>query len=101
MEAREVCENVKANDQKTKGGPCGHGRQNTPSATALLAGGSKLSDTRGQGIQCVYCCKPHYSASCEQFRDIDARKNILKGDGCCFRCLGRGHQARECDPYKM
>ncbi|CAB3981314.1 zinc knuckle [Paramuricea clavata] len=38
--------------------------------------------------------------SCEQFRDIDTRKNILKRDGLCFRCLGRGHRARKCDPSK-
>lgn len=97
VEAREVCENVKASDLKSKGASSDHGRRNTPAAAALLAG---WSNSKGQGIQCAYCRKSHYSASCEQFRDIDTRKNILKRDGRCFRCLGRGHRAQECDSSK-
>ena len=100
VEAREVCENVKANDQKTKRGPGDQGRRYASSAAALLAGGSKQHNTGEQGTQCAYCRKSHYSASCEQFRDTDTRKNILKRDGRCFHCLGRGHRARECDPSK-
>ena len=87
VEAREVCENVKANDLKLKGGSSDHSRRNIPTAASLLAG---WSNPKGQGIQCAYCRKSHYSASCEQFREIDTRKNILKRDGRCFRCLGLG-----------
>ena len=97
VEAREVCENVKASDLKSKGGSSDHGRRNTPAAAALLVG---WSNSKGHGIQCAYCRKSHYSASCEQFGDIDTRKNILKRDGRCFHCLARGHRAQECDPSR-
>jgi hypothetical protein len=98
VEAREVCENVKANDLKLKGGSSDHSRRNIPTAASLLAG---WSNPKGQGIQCAYCRKSHYSASCEQFRDIDTRKNILKRERwSLFPLPGARNRARECDPSK-
>ncbi len=52
VEAREVCENVKANDQKTKRGPGDQGRRYASSAAALLAGG-RSSTTRGDKAHSV------------------------------------------------
>lgn len=71
VEAREVCENVKANDLKSKAASSDHGRRNTPAA--LLAG---WCNSKGQGIQCAYCRKSHYLASCEQLRSTPERISL-------------------------
>ena len=38
-------------------------------------------------IRCAFCQKPHYSASCEEIRDVSKRKETLKrGNRCLFVC---------------
>lgn len=48
--------------------------------------------------KCVFCDKPHNSASCfkAQTYSLEKRKEILTSKRACFRCLKVGHQARKC-----
>ena len=64
--------------------------QNFPTATALM------SNAAPSAIMCCFCQQPHPSAKCTTVAQVEARKQILKGSGRCFRCLRRGHIAREC-----
>ena len=53
-------------------------------------------DQNGGYIRCVFCDAEHFSASCEKIKDPQARKNILKRQGCCFLCLRKGHRINQC-----
>ena len=93
VEAREVCENIpiNANNQNKKHN--GPGTQDLGSAKALMASQSGLKNKFP--IRCAFCQKPHYSASCEEIRDVSKRKEILKRDNRCFVCLRKGHITKQ------
>ena len=44
----------------------------------------------------MYCGQTHFSASCENVRDISHWKNVLLRYRCCFVCLKVGHRSKEC-----
>ncbi|XP_028413524.1 uncharacterized protein LOC114536361 [Dendronephthya gigantea] len=90
VEAREISDGIKVTAEKGKIPPTKpppHG-----SAAALLANGQ----TFGNKIQCVYCSGNHFSASCTQTSEVQARLEILKRDRRCFVCLKRGHRSNQC-----
>ena len=106
VEAREVCETTKT----TEKGPHDRSKdgvnpQATPTAKGLLVGTKdgeveqRPNANTGAGhfkIQCAFCNERHYSASCDKVVTVNERKAILKKAGRCFRCLYRGHNARDC-----
>ena len=47
-------------------------------------------------MQCVFCEKLHFSASCEKVKDIEERKKILLRDRRCFLCIKVGHRGKDC-----
>ena len=47
----------------------------------------------GSGIRCAFCNGEHYSSACEEVKEIQKRKNILRRDKPCFLCLSVGHRA--------
>ena len=55
------------------------------------------SNSQAGNIICVFCSKPHFSASCEEVKDIGKRREIIMRDRRCFLCLKRGHGASECN----
>ena len=46
---------------------------------------------------CVFCSKPHYSASCPEVTNFSKRREMLMRDRLCFLCLRKGHRASECE----
>ena len=62
---------------------------NNPSATA-----SSLFSSDGK-IQCVYCSKDHFSASCSKITNVNDRKNTLLKAGRCFNCLRTNHKSQD------
>ena len=53
----------------------------------------KLSHTR----KCLFCYKTdHYSDQCQIVTDLKARKEILKKNRICFKCLKTGHTKLNC-----
>ena len=95
VEAREVCENIPINANNQ------HKKHNSPGARDL--GSAKALMTSESGlknkfpIRCAFCQKPHYSALCEEIRDVSKRKEILKRDNRWFVCLRKGHITKQCD----
>ena len=43
----------------------------------------------------------HAPANCKKVSDVNARKNILVKYGRCFKCLQRGHRARDCKSIEL
>lgn len=98
VEAREVCENVEtSNDNQNKKSNASYHR-GLSSASALFTKESGLGNQ--VSIRCAFCQKPHFSTSCENVRDINKRKEILKREGRCFICFRKGHVMRQCDNIK-
>ena len=55
------------------------------------------SNSQNGNIICVFCSKPHFSASCEEVKDFGKRREIIIRNRRCFLCLKRGHGASECN----
>ena len=68
----EVCGNIKTHSDNQNKKPNSPVPQGLGSASALLASGSGV--TNQFSIQCAFCQKPHYSASCEDVCDVNKRK---------------------------
>ena len=49
---------------------------------------------RQQQRKCIYCSKEHWSDECKDYPDIQSRKKQIHG--CCYICLKKGHQLRDC-----
>ena len=65
-----------------------------PTAGELLVGGSSNSGNSRPNLKCVYCGQNHWSDECTKYTSQRARMEKLKGS--CFRCLQRGHMAKDC-----
>ena len=85
VEAREINEAIRTTEIKQPDVPK---RPQPPTAAALL--------TADKTLKCIYCKNEHFSASCEVVRDVAARADILKKEGRCFLCFGKGHRAAQC-----
>ncbi|XP_031349539.1 uncharacterized protein LOC116175519 [Photinus pyralis] len=59
-------------------------------ANALFVSKSNLS--------CIFCNGEHENNKCTVARKLnfDERKNIVKREKCCFRCLKHGHNSKSC-----
>ena len=96
VEAREMSDTMKIKEKK--------GTETTPepkrgfspgTANSLLA---RTDD--GPGIRCAFCNGEYYSSACEEVKEIQKRKNILRRDKRCFLCLSVGHRANQCTRKK-
>ncbi len=47
-------------------------------------------------LECFFCRKDHYASECNEVKNIEERKNILKKSKQCFVCLKLGHGAWNC-----
>ena len=47
---------------------------------------------------CLLCKGDHRLGQCESFivKSLDQRMVVVKDNGCCLRCLSRGHMSKEC-----
>ena len=88
VEAREISETIKTTDSKP---PDTSRRVNQATAAALVATERSLPR-----LNCIYCKGEHYSVSCEIIKETPARVEILRKDGRCFLCLGKGHKVGQC-----
>ena len=68
------------------------------SAEALFASERAPRKQNSNNLKCRYCRKTHWSDECKQYATVDERKKKLKG--CCFRCLGEGHNTKDCRSHR-
>lgn len=63
-----------------------------PSASALF-----VKDKHVQLPQvCAFCKGEHYSAECDNVKDVSCRMKILREENRCFLCLKSGHRMSNC-----
>ena len=85
IEAREISKKIKAVTSTTE--------PKRPQFSKNPTMGTNLVDSKPPlpTPTCVYCSEMHFSASCQNITDINARRAILKRDRRCFSCLRKGH----------
>ena len=88
VEAREINDEVSV---KEKTSTKTH-QQQMPTTTSL----SVKTKERYSIPTCIFCNKKHFSAQCRTVVDMQKRKELIQKSGRCFRCLGTGHIARNC-----
>ena len=51
-------------------------------------------------VECIFCKGKHWSDKCNIVTDPIARKEFLKNNNFCFRCLKKDHLSRNCKRSK-
>ena len=92
IEAREISEGIKLTPEKPKSQA-----PRFSTASQFLVRGNQSSQTQ---IQCIYCSKNHYSASCAKVSEPSAHLKILRKKGRCFVCLKSEHRSNQCASTK-
>ena len=46
--------------------------------------------------RCAFCMGRHAHEDCEKIKDSKERKTLIRKFGRCFKCLEKGHRARDC-----
>ena len=81
--ARENCEFITHRKPTERNDKDGH------FSTEALLTGNKI-------LICVFCHQNHYSDKCNLITDVERRKEIVRKNRMCFRCLMTGHPIRKC-----
>ena len=96
VEAREMSDTMKIQEKE--------GTETTPTPKRGLSPGTANSllarSGDGSGIRRAFCNGEHYSSACEEVKEIQKRKNILRRDERCCLCLAVGHRANQCTRKK-
>ena len=87
MKARELSEGVKAGEDRNPKLT----RNSTSTAISLY-----VKEVNEMKIQCIYCNKFYFSASCESVTDPNARRSLLIKSNRSLKCLKIGHQVKNC-----
>ena len=61
---------------------------------------SVFANRSEESVTCTFCKQGHPSARCAVVTNIEATRNLLKREGCCFICSRRNHLARNCSQSK-
>ena len=97
VEAREMSDTMKIQEKK--------GTETTPTPKRGFSPGTANSllarSGDGSGIRYAFCNGELYSSACEEVKEIQKRKNILRRDKrfLCV-CLSVGHRANQCTQKK-
>ena len=88
LEAWEACGQLHVDRQSGSHFKSSRSSFSQSTTSALLSSGGKIT--------CSFCKNSHQSARCHVVTDPKMRRDLLRKYGKCFRCLKRGHLAREC-----
>ena len=94
VDAREMSETMKVHDKK--GTDMIHGHTSKKSHPQYTASSLVVKS----GIHCAFCKGDHYSSACEEVKDVQKRKDILRRENRCFLCLSKGHRASQCSSQR-
>ena len=61
-----------------------------------VATGNTALHTRQEMENCAFCLGRHSHENCRKVKDVGVRKSILVKFARCFKCLQKGHRARDC-----
>ena len=81
VDAREMSETMKVHDKKGTDMIHGHTSKKSHSQSTVS---SLVIKT---GIHYAFCKGDHYSAACEEVKDVQKRKDIVRKENCFLLCL--------------
>lgn len=58
--------------------------------------GSALFAMKGEDRRCAFCLGDHPHEECRRIMNIEERKLIARKFARCFKCIEKGHRARDC-----
>ena len=93
MEAREIGKN--ANKKVVKSNISPKKNHRAPKTAAILH--LKMETRENTKITCAFCGKNNLSSECRTVADVEKRNEILRKNGRCYKCIGTGHLARNCE----
>ena len=94
VDAREMSETMRVHHKKGTDMIHGHtSKKSHPQSTAS-------SLVVKSGIHCAFCKGDHYSSACEEVKEVQKRKDILRKENRCFFCLSKGHRASQCSSQR-
>ena len=83
---------------KTKAVPINDEKPNIPTASFNV---NTEHNVRSKTMRaCVFCNKDHFSDKCKTMADVGSRRIAASKGGRCFKCLRKGHMARDCQRTK-
>ena len=88
------------NDESTtpKSVPINDEKPNIPTASFNV---NTEQNVRSKTMRaCVFCNKDHFSDECKTMADVGSRRIAASKGGRCFKCLRKGHMARDCQRTK-
>ena len=62
----------------------------------LLLPVNSLFTKNGPDSRCTFCLGDHFHEECKKVTNTEERKQLVRKFGRCFKCLDRGHLARNC-----
>ena len=87
-----MTETMKVHDNKGTDIVHSHKKSHPPSTASSLVIKS--------GICCAFRKGNHYSSACEEVKDVQKRKDIMRADSRFFLCLSKGHRANQCSSQR-
>ena len=88
-------------DQRTSSKPTINAIAQPVSSSTPVQSKPKSAQLPGGSVKkliCLLCKGDHRLGQCESFigKSLDQRMVVIKDNGCCLRCLSRGHMSKEC-----
>ena len=62
----------------------------------MKGGTANALHTKQDNTNCAFCLGKHASENCQRIKGSKERKSILMKYARCFKCMKKGHRARDC-----
>ena len=62
----------------------------------MKGGTANALHTKQDNTNCAFCLGKHASENCQRIKDSKERKSIVMKYARCFKCIKKGHRARDC-----
>lgn len=90
LELQEMHNAVKPAEEREREKPQYYKNKQHQSTTAALLA------SQNKELSCTFCLKKHAHKECQEVKDPQTRKTLIRKYGRCFKCLAKGHRASNC-----
>ena len=67
----------------------------------MKGGTANALHTKQDNMNCAFCLGKHAHENCQRITDVKERKSIVMKFARCFKCMKKGHRARDCKAKNM